>query len=64
MYTLCLQGYHFKNSKDYLNITEKELIKSKETKVVTTSAQEMLEEFLRNNQNISREIEGRLVYLA
>jgi 5'-nucleotidase len=31
-------------------------------KVVTTSAQEVLEEFLRNNQNIDRKIEDRLVY--
>lgn len=61
-YTLCLQNYHFKNSADYLNITNQELLESGQQKVTTTSAQEVLEEFLRNNQNVSREVEGRLTY--
>lgn len=61
-YKICLQGYHFKNSKDNLDITNKELLESKESKVITTSAQEVLEEYLKNHQNISREVEGRLVY--
>ena len=62
IYSICMQGYHLKNCKDYMNISEKELLKAGGSKVVTTSAQEVLEEFLRNNQNINREIEGRLVY--
>lgn len=61
-YTICLQGYHYKNSKDYLNISAQELEASGKTKVISTSAQEVLEEYLRNNQNISREVEGRLIY--
>lgn len=61
-YTLCLQNYHFKNSADYLNITNEELLESGKQKVVSTSAREVLEEFLRNNQNITRKIEGRLEY--
>ena len=62
LYTLCMQGYHFKNCVDYLNITQAELLKSGQPKVVTTSAQQVLEEYFRNNQNISRKIEGRLVF--
>jgi len=62
LYTVTLQGYHFNNSKDYLGTTNEELLKSGHHKVISTSAQEVLEEFLRNNQNISRKIEGRLVY--
>lgn len=61
-YTICLQGYHANNSSEYLNITQEELRKSGDAKVVTTSAQGVLEEYLRNHQNISRKIEGRLVY--
>jgi len=61
-YSVCLQGYHYKNSKDYLDITAEELEASGKTKVISTSAQEVLEEFLRNNQNILREVEGRLIY--
>ncbi len=61
-YTLTLQGYHFSNSQAYLNISEKELLEAGESKVVTTSAQQVLEEFLRDNQNISRAVTGRLIY--
>jgi len=61
-YTVCLQGFHFNNCADYLDITQEELLESGKSKVVTTSAQEVLEEFLRNNQNIGRKVEGRLVY--
>jgi len=61
-YTLALQGYHFNNCSSYLNISQEELLASGKTKVVTTSAQQVLEEFFRNNQNISRKVEGRLVY--
>jgi 5'-nucleotidase len=62
-YTLCLQGYHFKNSAEYLNVTQEELLESGKTKVVSTSAQEVLEEYLRTHQNINRKVEGRLVYI-
>ncbi|MCJ7471219.1 MAG: bifunctional metallophosphatase/5'-nucleotidase [Actinobacteria bacterium] len=62
LYTVCVQGYHFNNSADYLGISNEELLEAGKHKVITTSAQEVLEEYLRNNQNISRELEGRLVY--
>jgi len=62
-YTICMQRYHFKSSNDYLNITKEELLQSGKSKVVTTSARQVLEEFLRNNQNIDRLIEGRLKYI-
>lgn len=61
-YTICMQGYHFSNSKEYMNISEEELLESGQSKVVSTSAMEVLEEFLRNNQNISRGLENRIVY--
>jgi 5'-nucleotidase len=65
-YTISLQGYHIKNSANFLNITEKELLESGKTKVVSTSIQEVLEEWLRTppagGQNEIHKIEGRLVY--
>jgi 5'-nucleotidase len=61
-YTICLQGYHAKNSNTYLGISQAELTAIK-TKVVTTSSFEVLVEFLKNNQNIKRNVEGRLIYL-
>ncbi len=63
LYTICLQGYHFSNSKKYLNITNEEILEAGNHKVVTTSAQEALEEYLRDNQNIYKDIEGRLAYI-
>ena len=61
-YTLCLQGYHVNNSETYLGIRNEELTESGRTKVVSTSAQETLEEYLRTHQNITRKIESRLTY--
>ncbi len=61
-YAICLQQYHFLNSKGYLDLSKDELMASGKTKTVSTSARDVLEEFLRNNQNVDRKIEGRLVY--
>jgi 5'-nucleotidase/UDP-sugar diphosphatase len=63
IYKFCIQGYHANNSISNLNITQKELLELGETKLITTSAKEVLEEYLRNHQNIKRNVEGRLVYL-
>ena len=63
LYTLCLQGYHVNNAKAYLGVAEKELLTTGQHKVVTTSAQDVLEEYLRVNQNLSRRLEGRLQYV-
>jgi 5'-nucleotidase len=62
-YTLCLQGFHVGNSDAYLNISNEELLQSGRSRVVSTSAQEVLEEYLRNHQNLSGKVEGRLQYL-
>lgn len=58
-YTLCLQEYHYKNSVISLNIKPEEL---GTPKVVTTSAQQVLEEYLSSHQLLDNEVEGRLVY--
>jgi len=61
-YTVCMQGYHMNNCSAYLNVSNEELISSPNHKVVSTSAQEVLEEYFRDNQNLNSDIEGRLVY--
>ena len=61
-YTLCLQGYHERNCAAYLNITPEAMRDLGPAKVVSTSARDVLEEYFRNNQNISRTVEGRLAY--
>ena len=61
-YTVALQGYHVASSESYLAVTREELTAAGEAKVVTTSAADVLEEWLRNHQNIGRAVEGRLRY--
>ena len=63
LFTVCQQGYHVHNASAYLNVTHEELVTAGRTRVVATSAQEVLEEYLRNHQNIKRKVEGRLIYV-
>jgi len=62
VYSICLQDYHLSNCTDFLDITEEELLNEKCSKVVSTSGQDVLEEYLRNHQNIKPRLENRLVY--
>ena len=62
-YTVTLQSYHFVNSKANLGISNEELMALSNPKVVSTSAYQVLEEWLRHNQNITRKIEGRIVFI-
>ncbi len=62
LYTICLQGFHVNNAAAYLGVPQEEMRKMGESKVVTTSAQGVLEEYLKTHQNLSRNLEGRLVY--
>jgi 5'-nucleotidase/UDP-sugar diphosphatase len=62
-FTIGIMGYHVNNCSSYLNISMDELRASGKTKVVTTSAQEVMEEYLKNNRNIGRKVEGRLKYV-
>lgn len=61
-YTITLQGYHIANSEANLNISNEELKASGNQKVITTSIYQVLEEWFRDHQNISRKIEGRIIY--
>ncbi len=63
LYKICMQNFHFNNSKEYLGITSEELLKSGKDKVITTSAQQVLDEWLKTHQNEKRLIEGRLEYI-
>ena len=62
LYTVVLQGYHVNNASVYLNMTYDELAAHGKPKVVSTSIQDVLEEYFRNNQNLHSKLEGRLVY--
>lgn len=63
LYTIAMQGYHIANAASYLLMTEEDLLKAGPSKVVSTSAQEILEEYLRAHQNLKPAVEGRLIYI-
>jgi len=62
-YKICMQGFHFSNSLPYMNISKEELLATGRHKVITTSAQDVLEEYFRNHQNLVSVIEGRIQYI-
>ncbi len=62
IYSFCIQGYHFANCTAYLNVTADELQKNQCSKLVSTSIQDILEEYLRNHQNLKPQVTGRLIY--
>jgi len=61
-YTIGLVGYHVLNSEANLNVSLEALTALSGSRTVTTSMQAVLEEYLRGHKNLSRQVEGRLVY--
>lgn len=58
-YNICVREYHYKNSLESLNLTPEEVANSK---VVATSDQDVLEEYLSAHQLLDSRVEGRLVF--
>jgi 5'-nucleotidase len=63
LYTVVLPSYHVRNAKSFLGVTQEELEARAKPKVVATSVQDVLREFLQGHQNLTSRVEGRLVYL-
>jgi 5'-nucleotidase len=63
LYTVVLPRYHVRNAKSFLGVAQEELEARGRPKVVATSFQDVLREFLQGRQNLTRCVEGRLVYL-
>lgn len=63
-YSVALQGYHVRGSSRFLDVEAEELARLAPPKVVATRMQDVLEEYLRVNQNVTRRVEGRLEYLS
>ena len=61
-YTICLEEFHYKNSLLSLGLTTEELTELGTPKVVSTSCQDVLEEYFSHHQNLNSHIEGRLIY--
>lgn len=60
-YNLCLEEYHFKNSAENLNVTYEEMTQLGTEKVLTTSIQNVVQEYFGSHQNINSHVEGRLI---
>ncbi len=61
-YTITLQGYHVNNAKANLGVSKEDLMMMETPTIVSTSDYQVLEEWLRYHANISRKVEGRLVF--
>ncbi|MHB1132002.1 MAG: bifunctional metallophosphatase/5'-nucleotidase [Chloroflexota bacterium] len=64
LYTVALPGFHARSAQKFLSLSPDELARLGPPKVVSTRMQDALEEYLRNNQNVSRTVEGRLTYVS
>lgn len=62
-YTLAIQGYHFDNFFKFFKVNPEELTQIEPLQVVATSQCDVVEEYLRNHQNLNSKVEGRLTYL-
>ncbi|MFN2303644.1 MAG: bifunctional metallophosphatase/5'-nucleotidase [Anaerolineales bacterium] len=62
LYTVGLQSFHAKNSQENLDVTMEELLQAGRSRVVATSVQDLVLEFLREHQNYRASVEGRLAY--
>ena len=61
LYSVAVQKYHYNNLKDFLNISLEEVEQNGKVRVLSTSARDVIEEYLTVNQHLSRTVEGRLV---
>ena len=61
LYSVAVQKYHYNNLKDFLDITPEEAEENGKIRVLSTSARDVVEEYLTVNQHLSRTVDGRLV---
>jgi 5'-nucleotidase len=64
LFTVGLQSYHANNCEAYLDVTMEELLQAGRSRVIATSVQDLVLEFLREHQNYRVCVEGRLEYLS
>lgn len=61
LYTVCLQEYYYKNAPVRLGLSPEDLEAAAPIQVAATSAQDVLEEYLRIHQKLTGQVEGRIV---
>ena len=60
--SVCLSIFHKRNPQRFLDLSAEEISQFGEPITVSTSIRDMLQEYFRSNQNLSRRVEGRLMY--
>jgi len=61
IFTICLQGYHFSNFDEFFNLPLEEVTKNGRPVLVSTSQQDVLEEYLTSAKIPGASVEGRLI---
>ncbi len=61
LYSVAMQKYHYTNLKPFLNITLEEAEENGESRVLATSLNVVVEEYLSTHSHLNRQVEGRLV---
>lgn len=61
LYSVAMQKYHYRNLKPFLNITLEEAEENGKSRVLATSLNVVVEEYLSAHPHLSRQVEGRLV---
>ncbi len=61
LYTVAMQKYHYTNLKPFLDITLEEAEQNGKSRVLTTSLNAVVEEYLSTHPHLTRQVEGRLV---
>lgn len=61
LYSVAMQKYHYINLEPFLNITLEEAEKNGKSRVLATSLNDVVEEYLSTHPHLSRQVEGRLV---
>ena len=61
VYTVGIQAYHFQNLKEFLDVTLEECEANAPSRTLSTSARDVLKEYLMKHSNLNTHVEGRLV---
>ena len=59
-YSVGITAFHYKNMKDFLGITEEEVLQNKEPKIVATTSTDVLEEYFSTKELVEVSAEKRL----
>ncbi len=62
-YTVALQDFHFKNLKEFFDVSLEEVAQLQKPRVVATSCLDILDEYLSSANHPDKDVEGRIVIL-